>query len=138
MTDKLSPNFKKSEFRCRDGSDVPPHLSDNLEELVTNLQLLRDYIKKPIRVISGYRTPQYNRKIGGAKRSQHLLAKAADLTVRGIDPADLREIIINLIKEGKLKKGGVGLYKHFVHYDTRGWNARWKGKGMKDYPDSSL
>ena len=37
------------------------------------------------------------------------------------------------IKEGKIKKGGVGLYRSFVHYDTRGWNARWKGKGVKDY-----
>ena len=60
-------------------------------------------------------------------------AKAADIVVRGMKPAELKEIIITLIKEGKIKKGGIGLYKNFVNYDTRGWNARWYGKGMKDY-----
>ena len=128
----LSKNFKKSEFRCRDGSDVPPELMDNLRELVENLQVIRDHINKPVRVISGYRTPKYNRRIGGARRSQHMKAKAADLRVRGVSAAELREIILKLIKEKKIKKGGVGIYRTFVHYDTRGWNARWTGKGVKD------
>jgi len=128
----LSKNFKKSEFRCRDGKDVPSELMDNLRELVENLQIIRDHIDKPIRVISGYRTPKYNRKIGGARKSQHMKAKAADLRVRGVTAVELREIILNLIKEGKIKRGGVGLYRTFVHYDTRGWNARWTGKGVKD------
>ena len=133
MSIQLSKNFKKSEFKCRDGTGVPDELMDNLLELVKNLQIIRDHIDKPISVISGYRTPKYNRRIGGARRSQHMTAKAADLKVRGLDPKDLREIIIGLIKEGKIKKGGVGLYKNFVHYDVRGRNARWKGKGVKDY-----
>jgi len=42
-------------------------------------------------------------------------------------------MINKLIKEQKIKKGGIGIYTSFVHYDTRGWNARWKGKGVKDY-----
>ena len=128
----LSKNFKKSEFRCRDGSGGPAELMDNLRELVENLQIIRDHIGKPIRVISGYRSHRYNRRIGGARKSQHMKAKAADLRVRGMSPAELREVIINLIKEKKIKKGGIGLYKTFVHYDTRGWNARWTGKGVKD------
>jgi uncharacterized protein YcbK (DUF882 family) len=133
MSNQLSKNFKKSEFKCRDGTEVPEELMDNLEELVKNLQIIRDCIKKPMHIISGYRSPKYNRKIGGARKSQHMKAKAADIVVRGMKPTKLREIIINLIKEGKIKKGGVGLYRSFVHYDTRGWNARWKGKGVKDY-----
>jgi uncharacterized protein YcbK (DUF882 family) len=133
MTEQMSKNFKKSEFKCRDGSVVPSHLMKHLEELVENLQVIRDHIGKPMRIISGYRSPPYNRKIGGARKSQHMKAKAADIVVRGMKPAELKEIIITLIKEGKIKKGGVGLYKNFIHYDTRGWNARWYGKGMKDY-----
>jgi uncharacterized protein YcbK (DUF882 family) len=129
----LTKNFKLSEFRCRDGTDVPDDLMDSVRELVKNLQVIRDHIDRPIHVISGYRTPKYNRKIGGAKKSQHMKAKAADLRVKGMTPKELREVIINLIKEGKIKTGGVGLYTSFVHYDTRGWNARWKGKGVKDY-----
>jgi uncharacterized protein YcbK (DUF882 family) len=133
MSNQLSKNFKKREFRCRDGSDTPEELMDNLKELVENLQIIRDHIEKPMRIISGYRSPKYNTKIGGARKSQHMKAKAADIVVKDLKPAELREIIINLIKEGKIKKGGVGIYRSFVHYDTRGWNARWKGKGVKDY-----
>ena len=133
MTNQLSKNFKKSEFKCRDGTDVPGHLMKYLEELVENLQIIRDHIGVPMHIISGYRSPSYNRKIGGARRSQHMKARAADIVVKSMEPAELREIIVNLIKEGKIKKGGVGLYRKFVHYDTRCFNNRWKGKGVKDY-----
>ena len=40
--DQLSKNFKKSEFKCRDGSEVPDELMDNLKDLVENLQIIRD------------------------------------------------------------------------------------------------
>ena len=133
MSNQLSKNFKKSEFKCRDGYGVPDKYMDNLIELVENLQIIRDHIKVPMHIISGYRSPKYNRKIGGARKSQHMKARAADIVVKSLKPTELREIILNLIKEGKIKKGGVGLYRSFVHYDTRGWNARWKGKGVKDY-----
>jgi len=84
-------------------------------------------------VISGYRSLTYNKKIDGARRSQHLLAKAGDLIVRGMSPSEVKEEIVQLIKEGKMKKGGVGLYTYFTHYDVRGFNRRWYGKGIKDY-----
>lgn len=133
MTEQLSKNFKKSEFKCKDGTEVPDELMENLEELVENLQIIREHIGRPIRVISGYRSPKYNRRIGGARRSQHMTAKAADIRVSGLSPKELRQIIVTLIKEGKIKKGGVGLYTSFVHYDVRGRNTRWKGSGIKDY-----
>jgi len=130
---KITENFSLHEFRCRDGSDVPEEYMENVRELCENLQVLRDYIQKPITVISGYRSPTYNRKIGGARRSQHLLAKAGDLIVKGMTPGEVKEAIVHLIKEGKMKKGGVGLYTYFTHYDVRGFNRRWYGKGIKDY-----
>ena len=132
MSKQLSKNFNKSEFRCRDGTDVPEDLMDNLLELVENLQIIRDHVGKPVRIISGYRTPKYNRKIDGARKSQHMKARAADLKVSDVSAKELHKIITDLIKEGKIKKGGVGLYRTFVHYDTRGWNARWRGSGVKD------
>ena len=128
---KLTPNFSLREFECRDGSPVPCELMDNVDLLAKNLQIIRDEIDCPIRIISGYRSPEYNKKVGGARRSQHMLAKAADLVVKGMKPAELREIIICLIKEGKIHSGGVGLYTTFVHYDVRGRNARWYGRGTK-------
>ena len=128
----LTLNFTLSEFKCRDGSNVPDDLMDNVKLLCENLQVLRDHLEKPIRVISGYRSPRYNRRIGGARRSQHMLAKAADIRVYGISPLELKREIEKLIKEGKMMKGGVGLYRTFTHYDVRGRNARWRGKGIKD------
>lgn len=129
---KLTQNFSLSEFKCRDGSDVPEDLLPNIQLLADNLQVLRDHIGKPIRVISGYRSPPYNRKIGGAKRSQHMVAKAGDIKVSGMTPKEVKEVIVQLIKEGKMHSGGIGLYTTFTHYDVRGRNARWYGKGVKD------
>jgi len=128
---KLTPNFSLSEFRCHDGTDVPDELMDNVTLLAENLQIIRDEIGLPMRVISGYRHPEYNRNIGGAKKSQHMTAKAADLKVSGVEPLELWKVITRLISEGKLHPGGVGLYTTFVHYDVRGRNARWYGKGAR-------
>lgn len=130
---KLTENFSLHEFRCRDGSDVPNEYMGNVRELAENLQVLRGKIGKPITVISGYRSPEYNKKIGGARRSQHMIANAGDLIVKDMTPDELKAEIVQLIKEGKMKKGGVGLYTHFTHYDVRGFNRRWYGKGIKDY-----
>jgi uncharacterized protein YcbK (DUF882 family) len=128
----LSKNFKKSEFDSRDGVEVPSEYMHNLRELVLNLQIIRDHIDKPVKIISGFRTKRHNRKIGGARKSQHLTACAADFRVDGLSVLELYEIIIDLMKEGQIKAGGVGLYPTFVHYDIRGWNARWSAKGKKD------
>ena len=105
---------------------------DNVRLLAKNLQVLREHVGKPIRVISGYRSPKYNRKIGGARKSQHMLAKAADIKISGMTPEEVKAVIVQLIKEGKMHVGGIGLYRTFTHYDIRGWNARWYGKGIKD------
>jgi uncharacterized protein YcbK (DUF882 family) len=100
--------------------------------LAQNLQVLREHVDKPIRVISGYRSKSYNTKISGARKSQHMVAKAADIKISGMTPTEVKAVIVQLIKEGKMHKGGIGLYRTFTHYDTRGWNARWYGKGVKD------
>jgi uncharacterized protein YcbK (DUF882 family) len=122
---KLEENFHIDEFKCRDGSSVPEEHIENIKELAKNLQVLRDYIDKPIVVISGYRSLQYNTSIGSKPTSQHVKSKAADIIVSGMTPLEVRNTIIKLIKEGKMKKGGVGVYSSFTHYDTRGYNARW-------------
>tara|TARA_Y100001938_G_C8024582_1_gene397277 strand:+ start:94 stop:492 length:399 start_codon:yes stop_codon:yes gene_type:complete len=129
---RLEKNFILSEFMCKDGSDVPDSMLDNVKLLAKNLQVLRDEIGKPIRVISGYRSPKYNRKIGGARKSQHMTAKAADIKIKGMTPAEVKRTIVRLIKEGKMMSGGIGLYRTFTHYDVRGRNARWYGRGVKD------
>jgi len=126
----LSKNFSLREFRCKDGSDVPEELMENVQLLADNLQKLRDRLGAPIKVISGYRSPEYNRKVGGAKYSQHLLGLAADVRVKNYSPADLQGIVIEMVKNKELHQGGIGVYNrsNFLHYDCRGRAARWSQK----------
>jgi uncharacterized protein YcbK (DUF882 family) len=122
---QLTENFNLEEWRCKDGTPVPDNLVCNVQKLAENLQVLRDYLGEPIRLNSGYRTPAYNRKIGGAPKSQHTLGKAADITVKSKTPKQLKAVIEKLIKEGKMHNGGVGLYSGFIHYDVRPQPSRW-------------
>lgn len=122
---KLTTNFTLEEFACKDGTPVPEELMPNLRRLAKNLQVIRDYIKEALKVISGYRTEAYNKSVGGKPLSRHKKADAADLTTKSLTPKQLGRIIEKLIAEGKIEQGGLGIYPGFVHYDTRGRKARW-------------
>lgn len=122
---KLSENFNLIEFACKDGTQVPEKYLCNVQELAHNLQVLRDYLGEPVRLNSGYRTPSYNKKVGGKPASKHLIAQAADITVKSKTPKQLVAIIEKLISQGKMKQGGIGVYPGFVHYDVRGTKSRW-------------
>ena len=123
---KLTKNFSRQEFDCKDGTPVPVHLLPNVKELAENLQVLRNYLGAPVQVTgSGYRTSTHNKRVGGAPKSLHLEAKAADINAKGHTPKQVYDAIEKLIALGKMKQGGLGLYKGFVHYDIRGTKARW-------------
>lgn len=124
---KLTNNFSRQEFDCKDGTKVPQKYMANLQELANNLQVLRDYINEPVMITgSGYRTVSHNKSLqNAAKNSQHLTASAADINARNYTPVMLRNAIEKLIKQGKMKQGGLKAYRGFVHYDIRGTKARW-------------
>lgn len=122
---QLTPNFNLAEFNCNDGTKVPPELMPNVRELAANLQILRDEIGEPIRINSAYRHPAYNKKVKGKPRSKHLTAEAADIVAKSYTPKKLAAVIEKLIKAGKMKQGGIGIYPGFTHYDVRGIKARW-------------
>jgi uncharacterized protein YcbK (DUF882 family) len=124
---QLTENFWLSEFACNDRTEVPEHLIPNVQFLAEQLQVIRDVIGEPIHINSAYRHEEYNSAIGGSIRSQHILAKAADLRVgEGFSSGILYDVIIELIKDGSIYDGGVGLYSSFVHYDVRtSGRARW-------------
>lgn len=121
---KLTNNFNLNEFNKHNFSLTETVLK-NLQELAKNLQVLRDDVKKPIKITSGYRSPEHNAKIGGVKSSQHITGKAADLKIEGLTPKQVADTIEKLISAGKMKQGGLGIYKSWIHYDTRGTAARW-------------
>lgn len=127
---KLTKNFNREEFDCKDGTVVPDKYLLNLQKLADNLQVLRDYLEVSVTVTgSGYRTEAHNKKVDGAKFSEHLTASAADINAEGYEPKQLAGVIELLILKGKMKQGGIGIYTkkaHFVHYDIRGTKARWE------------
>lgn len=104
----LSPNFTLSELA---GADDPQWrqaqitglfqlpasgprqlVHERLQVLAqTILQPIRDHIRRPLRINSGYRSPEKNAATkGSSKTSQHILGEAADISVPGWSDADLR------------------------------------------------
>ena len=71
-----------------------------LQRLVTNvLDPLREEWGAPIVVSSGYRCPQLNKAVGGARMSQHMYGQAADIRTLHDRPDDnrrLRDLLIKL------------------------------------------
>ena len=121
---RLAPDFKVRELRCRDGSDTV--MVD--ETLTVVLQCIREHFGKPVTITSGYRTAAHNAAVGGAKSSQHLLGRAADIRVQGVSVEDVAAYAESLMPGW----GGVGRYpvkagraKGWVHVDTRPNKSRW-------------
>lgn len=77
--------------------NVPtPEQEKNLQKLIDNiLQPLRDAYGKPIRVNSGFRSPELNAFLKGSKTSQHMKGQAADIT--GGSKAE-NKVLFNLIR----------------------------------------
>lgn len=126
---KLTKNFSRKEFECKDGSPMTENQFKNIQELAKNLQVLRDELGEPIYITNAYRSRAHNEAIGGSKNSQHTLGKAADIYVESLKPKELAKVIEGLIEEGKMSEGGIGIYtkQKFLHYDIRGERARWNG-----------
>ena len=123
---RLAPDFKVRELRCKDGTDTV--MVD--ETLTVVLQCIREHFGKPVTITSGYRTAAHNAAVGGAKSSQHLLGRAADIRVEDVSVEDAAAYAESLMPDW----GGVGRYPvktgratGWVHVDTRADKARWRG-----------
>lgn len=122
-SEKLSTNFTVKEFACKDGSDTI-YIS---QELVKVLQKIRTKFKKSITINSGYRTPTYNRKIGGSYSSYHTKGMAADIAIKGVDPLQVALYAHSIL--GSTGGVEVGSYSEgtdgYIHIDVRtsGWRA---------------
>ena len=121
---QLTKNFNLKEFQCKSGAEMPKDVLKNIKILAENMQVLRDHIDRPIKITSGYRSPEHNKKIG-AKASKHVLGMACDFKIEGLTPATIIKDIEVLIMCEKMKEGGIGIYPTWVHYDIRGIKARW-------------
>ena len=97
---KLSEHFVLGEF-TKSGShpeiyNIPSHEAiANLKRLCFWLEVLRERSGGPVRINSGYRSPQLNRAIHGNANSNHMTGCACDIRVSGMEQA-LRYAVILL------------------------------------------
>ena len=128
---RLSKNFYLREFKCNCGCEMPNDVLKNIKVVAENLQVLRDFVGSSIKVNSAYRCKDYNRSIGGASRSQHILGKASDIVVKGLTPDEVYDIVQNLRRNPSLKGvifQGLGRYNTFTHLDIRKKYTTWDNR----------
>lgn len=137
---KVSANFSLEDFDCHDGTEVPVHLRSNVSDLCVGiLQPIRNKWG-PVVVTSGFRTVDYNEKVGGKPHSTHLTAMAADIQpLRFEDMGEFTETIEGMYRAGQLPAlGGFGKYKRWCHVDllhaADGHLRRWLGTGIGSEP----
>lgn len=122
----LSPHFPTSEARCKDGTRVPRRLAYGARQHAFRLEKFRHACgDKSLNVLSWYRTPAYNRTIGGASKSQHMTARATDFSRETVDRIGRKRFFS--VAEAIFSNGGVGDYPSgSAHLDSRGFRARWR------------
>ena len=133
---RVTEHFDSHEFAqpARHGFASCPYpdlwVAERLRPLCQQLEILRAALRgRPIEIFSGYRSLEYNRAIKGARESQHLVGRAADIRAPGMGAQQLHGMIRILVENGEITIGGLGLYPSFVHIDTRPGTrlARWSG-----------
>ncbi len=93
-------------------------------DLVAQIRAIERRFGSKAVITSGYRSPAHNRRVKGAKQSQHMGCKAADLYVPGAD-----HLAVAAFVRALPGRGGVGTYCHTdaIHIDVgpkRDWNWR--------------
>ena len=92
--------------------------------LVSILNSIAQEFGRPLHVISGYRSPTYNAKVGGARRSQHMLGRAVDIRISTLSTAERLRLIALASKMGVK---GIGIYNNSLHLDIRDGQASYWG-----------
>jgi hypothetical protein len=118
---RLAEHFKAEELACpcdRDGCrTVVVHWA-----LIELLSRMRQQLKQPIYVTSGYRCPRQNQEIGGAPESLHLAGMAADVQAAAATPEHLKSVA------EAVGAGGIGVYPRHCHVDVGEPGRRWEGE----------
>ncbi len=141
---KLSPHFTLGEMTKSSSHpevyNIPSHEAiANLTNLTKWLEVLRKRYnakygvgEEPIRINSGYRSPQLNKKIGGVATSNHLTGCAVDIRVLGMEQL-LRyaTILLDYADESRLDFDELLIEKNrygavWLHFAVRPSNNRRK------------
>ena len=121
LNDPILPkgNFTWSEA-TKGGSRIPEskQIVSNIVRIARELEEVRKLFgNRPVIVVSWYRDPVSNRRVGGATRSQHLQGNAADIHVSGLDIWHVQKELIDYWYLGRKGGLGKGADRGFVHLD---------------------
>lgn len=131
-----SQHLSWAEMACKDGTPYPKEfiVDGRVFKLAGVFEKIRFMAgERPLTVVSAFRTKSHNRKIGGAKNSQHVQGRALDLKPpKGMTVKKFYEMIFMNVHQ--LQITGIGRYKTFVHVDIRPSDrlVSWSGNGLKD------
>ena len=116
---RLTKSFLVSELSCRCGCGK----CDMKPDFLAALQHLRDIVKFPLAINSGFRCDKHNFAVGGAHSSKHKEGIAVDIDTTKLTKEQRKTLIeaIKLVHEIK----GVGIAPSFIHIDTRKFEAEW-------------
>lgn len=107
---KVSEHFKVKEFKCKDGSDS---ILIDVDFVRNFLEKIRAHFGKPVIINSAYRTPTYNRKVGGAINSYHMKGQAFDIVIKDVTPSEVCRYAKSIGVKGVIR------YNTFSHVDSR-------------------
>jgi uncharacterized protein YcbK (DUF882 family) len=117
-----SPHLTWAELACHDDARTPYPLvwrETRAVDLASAFEEVRALLNQPLLVVSAYRTPAWNRHVGGARKSQHVEGRALDLVpTRGLSLADLYDAI-HAVARSTSRIRGIGRYPTFIHFDVR-------------------
>lgn len=139
MTNRTTPpsaHLSWRELACKDGTSYPLAWTARARELAAAFEAVRRAAgDTPIAILSAYRTPEHNRRVGGARNSQHVQGRALDLRPpNGMTVDAFYRLIVGLARASVPSIRGIGKYKTFVHIDIRpgAHLALWRGAGVKE------
>lgn len=130
-----SEHLSFHELACKDGTPYPKQFitDGRVFRLAEVFENIRRIYGKPITILSAYRTPEHNRRVGGARNSMHVQGRALDLKPPlGVSVNKFYDDIRKCVDDFGIR--GIGKYKTFVHIDIRPTLklAVWSGSGVKD------
>lgn len=109
--------FSRDEFACKCGCGFDTIDAETLEVL----EATRVHLGAAVTINSACRCWEHNKRVGGSDNSQHLIARACDIVVKGYTPHHVYAFLDGMYKD----KYGLGMYDTFTHIDTRSKKARW-------------
>lgn len=95
---ELTRSVKATKLGIKEQFIPSEEVIDNLTNLCQNvLQPIRDELKAPLTITSGYRCSKLNKEIGGSKTSQHVKGEAADVVSLDENGAINNSFLLDLI-----------------------------------------